>query len=74
MARELRVSAAMELPDDLMQRAEALMRVKGALEAFTEAMEDAGGTVTYEEVTPRPRGEKPDPVAGYVALGGKVAA
>ena len=74
MARELRVSAAMPLSDDLMDRAEELVSVKEALESFAGAMQRVGGTVTYEEVTPRPRGEKPDPVAGYVALGGKVAA
>jgi hypothetical protein len=72
MAKELRISATVEVPDAIWQQTDTLAAAKPVVEAFTEALEKMGGTVTVDLVTPKPRGEKGDPAAQYAAMGGKM--
>jgi hypothetical protein len=72
--KELRISAVVEVPDDIWQQADTLSAAKPVVEAFTEAVQKMGGRVEAELVTPKPRADKGDPAAQYVAAGGKLPA
>jgi hypothetical protein len=75
MPKELRISAVVEVPDDIWAQTDKLSTAKPVVEAFTEAMTKMGGKVDVELVAPRPRGaDKGDPAAQYAALGGKLPA
>lgn len=76
MPRELRISAVIEVPDDIWAQADRLGEAKPVVAAFTEAVERMGGKVEVELVVPRPRSasDKGDAAAQYAALGGKVSA
>ncbi len=74
MPKELRISATVEVPDDIWAQTDKLAAAKPVVEAFTEAVTQLGGKVDVELVVPRPRGaDKGDAAAQYAALGGKVA-
>lgn len=68
MPKELRISAIIEVPDDIWGQTDKLAGAKPVVEAFTKAVEELGGRVDAELVTPKPRGERGDPVAQYNAL------
>ena len=72
MPRELRISAVVEVPDDIWQQADKLSAVKLVVEPFTDAIEKLGGKVDAELVTPKPRADKGDAAAQYAAMGGKM--
>lgn len=72
--RQLRISAVVEVPDDIWQQADTLSAAKPIVEAFTEAVQKLGGRVEAELVTPKPRADKGDAAAQYAALGGKIPA
>lgn len=58
MPRELRISATVEVPDDIWAQTDKLAAAKPVVEAFTESLEKLGGRVEVELVTPKPRGAK----------------
>lgn len=58
MAKELRLNATIELPEDIWDRADIMAAAKPVVQAFTEAVEKLGGKVEVDEVTPKPRGGK----------------
>jgi hypothetical protein len=58
MAAELRIDARIPLPEGIMEEADALHAIKPALETFIAAVKIFAGNVTYERVTPKPRGAK----------------
>ena len=58
MSRELRISAIVTLPDGVFAEAAALCEAKPILDRLTTEFEDAA--VTYEVITPKPRGSKAD--------------
>ena len=58
MARELRISATLTLPDDPFEEADALTAIRPAIEAFQTAIEAGNGKVTREVVVPKARGAK----------------
>ena len=70
MPKELRISAVIEIPDDIWRQTDALAAVKPAVEAFHAAVQAAGGRLDAELVTPKPRGDKGDAAQQYAALGG----
>lgn len=72
--KELRISAILEVPDDIWAQTDMLAGIKPAVEAFSDALKAAGGEIEVSLVTPKPRAEKGDPAAQYSALGGKVPA
>lgn len=74
MPKELRISAVIEVPDDIWEQADKMAAAKPIVAEFTAAVEKMGGKVEAELVTPKPRADKGDPAAQYVALGGKIAA
>ena len=74
MPRELRISAIVEVPDDIWAQADKLSAAKPVVEAFTESVEKLGGKVEAELVTPKPRADKGDAAAQYAQLGGKMPA
>lgn len=75
MPKELRISATIEVPDDIWEQAATLTEAKPVVRQFTEAVEGMGGSVTVDLVVPRPRiFDKGDFVAQYRALGGEVPA
>lgn len=57
MPKELRISAIITLPDGVFAEAAALCEAKPILDRLTTEFEEAA--ITYEVVTPKPRGEKP---------------
>ena len=75
MAKELRISAVIEVPDDIWAQADTLSAAKPIVETFTSALASIGGKVEAELVTPKPRADKGDPVTQYNNLvqGGKAA-
>lgn len=58
MAKELRISAVVEVPDDIWGQTDKLAAAQPVVQAFTEAVEKLGGKVEAELVTPKPRGDK----------------
>lgn len=74
MPKELRIAVTLEIPDDIWEQADKLSAAKPIVEAFTAAVKALGGKVEAELVTPKPRGEKPDPAPLYAALRGKMPA
>jgi hypothetical protein len=74
LPKELRISAVVEVPDDIWQQADKLSAAKPIVEAFAEAVEKLGGKVEFDLVTPKPRADKGDPAVQYTALGGKMPA
>lgn len=74
MPKELRISAVVEVPDDIWSQADTLSAAKPIVEAFTEAVGKLGGKVEAELVTPKPRTDKGDAAAQFTALGGKLPA
>ena len=72
MPKELRISAVVEVPDDIWQQADKLSDAKPVVGAFREAIEKMGGKVETELVVPRPRVDKGDAAAQYAAMGGKL--
>lgn len=58
MPKELRISAVVEVPDDIWQQADKLSDAKPVVGAFREAIEKMGGKVDVDLVVPRPRAEK----------------
>lgn len=73
MPRELRVQIVIPLPEEMFEEAATLAKAKALVEhSIKESKvlsEDA--TIEYEVVTPKPRTKSADPVAQYIALGGK---
>lgn len=59
MPRELRISAVVTLPDGVFEEAEALVNARPMI---TRLQADYGdnAAITFEIVTPKPRGSKPD--------------
>ena len=53
MPKELRISATVEVPDDIWQQTDRLADAKPVVGAFREAVEKMGGEVRVELVTPR---------------------
>ena len=74
MPKELRISAVVEVPDDIWAQAELLSSAKPTVETFTAELAKIGGKVECDLVTPKPRADKGDPVAQYEALKARVAA
>lgn len=75
MPKELRISATIEVPDDIWGQTDKLAAAKPVVEAFKEAIEQMGGKLEIDLVVPRPKGaDKGDAAAQYAALGGKMAA
>lgn len=74
MPKELRISAVIEIPDDIWRQTDALAAVKPAVESFAAAVQAAGGRVDAELVTPKPRADKGDAAQQYAALGGGLPA
>lgn len=72
MPKELRISATLEVPDDIWGQTDALAAAQPVVVAFTEAIKKLGGSVDAELVAPRVRGDKGDAAAQYAVLGGKV--
>lgn len=70
--KELRISAVVEVPDDIWTQADTLSAAKPIVEQFTTALALLGGKVEAELVTPKPRADKGDPAAQYTAIGGKL--
>lgn len=58
MPRELRISAVVTLPDGVFEEAEALVNARPILDRMKVEFDDAA--ITFEIVTPKPRGSKPD--------------
>lgn len=58
MPRELRISAVVTLPDGLFEAAAAIVHAKPFMESIREKFPDVA--VTFEIVTPKPRGSKQD--------------
>lgn len=74
MPKELRISAVVEVPDDIWEQADTRSTAKPIVEQFKASLAAIGGKVEAELVTPKPRADKGDVAAQYTALGGKVAA
>ena len=72
MAKELRLNATLEIPDDIWAQADALSAAEPIVKEFTEALAKLGGKVEVELVTLKSRAEKGDSAAQYVAAGGKM--
>ena len=72
MPKELRISAVVEVPDDIFAGADKLASARPFVEAFREAVEAIGGEVNVDLVVPRPRADKGDAAAQYAAMGGKL--
>lgn len=65
MPKELRISAIIEVPDDIWEQADKMAAAKPIVAEFTAAVERLGGKVEAELVVPRPRTDKGDPVSQY---------
>lgn len=60
MARELRISATIRLPEGDFDEAAALVGIRPVIEAFRAEIEKAGGEAECAVVVPKPRGAKAD--------------
>ena len=58
MPRELRISAVVTLPDGLFEEAAAIVDAKPFMDSLNEKFPEVA--VTFEIVTPKPRGSKQD--------------
>ena len=58
MPRELRIFAVVTLPDGVFEEAQAIVDAKPIMEAIQREYEAA--QITFEIVTPKPRGGKTD--------------
>ena len=59
MARELRISIDLSLPEGASEEAWCLVACKPAIEGMASAFPD-GARIEWQIVTPKPRGEKPE--------------
>jgi len=57
MARELRISIDLALPEGAFEEAAALVACKPALDGLAKAFPD-GARIEWQIVTPKPRGDK----------------
>ena len=55
MPKELRISATIEVPDEIWAQTDKLSDAKPVVGAFREAVEKLGGAVSVDLVTPKPR-------------------
>lgn len=58
MPREIRISAVIPLPEGAFAEASAIVNMQATVEAFAEAVRDAGGESTCDVVQPKTRSEK----------------
>ena len=56
VAKELRISAVVAVPDDMFEQADLIAKVRPAIEALRESL-PAGVVVSADLVNPRPREE-----------------
>lgn len=58
MARELRISATLRLPEGDFEEAASIVAMRPIVDAFRAEVEKAGGEVDCAVVSPKPRGAK----------------
>lgn len=58
MAREMRISAVIPLPEGAFAEASAIVNMQDAIETFSDAVRKSGGESTCDVVTPKARTEK----------------
>lgn len=61
MARELRVSATVPLPDGVFEEADVLAKARPIVDRLKSEVAELGGAVEFEIVVPRPRTKAEEP-------------